>query len=244
MVRSHGLMLMLRDTKPLYLLVVYAANNNLYQHPDFTWTQDYKEDESDHHNRVLATKHHQGPVFKFGIQVPKNAAHARKLDELSNSNLWDEANKKELMSLKDFNTFRVLEDHEKIPEGYIRIPYHFVYDVKFNLRRKARLVMGGHRTPDVPDVEVYSGVVSMETIRTAFVLAARNNLQVCTADVSTLFFYGKTREKVYIIAGEEIGEDEGKRMIVEGGCYGLKTSAARFHERQGEELRTMEFRPS
>ena len=78
--------------------------------------------------------------------------------------------------MKDLKTFRVLEDHEKVPDGYIRIPYHFVYDVKFDLRRKTRLVMGGHRTPDVPNVEVYSGVVSMETIRTAFVLAATNNL--------------------------------------------------------------------
>src|SRR5210317_1421108 len=192
----------------------------------------------------MATKHNQGPVFKFGIQVPKNTVHTRTLDKLSNSNLWDEANKKDLKSVKDFKTFRVLEDHEKVPDGYIRIPYHFIYDVKFDLRRKARLVMGGHRTPDVPDVEVYSGIVTMETIRTAFVLAAINNLQVYAADVSTAFLYGKTREKVYIIAGEEFGEDAGKRMIVEGGCYGLKTSAARFHERQAEELRAMGFRPS
>src|SRR5210317_1840693 len=33
-------------------------------------------------------------------------------------------------------------------------------------------------------------------------------------------------------------------MIVEGGCYGLKTSAARFHERKAEELSAMGFRPS
>ena len=134
------------------------------------------EHDPDHHHQILATKHNQGHVFKFGIQVPKNAAHAKKLDNLSNNNLWEEAKKKELKSLKNFKTFRVLEDHEKVPDGYIRIPYHFVYDVKFDIRRKARLVMGGHRTPNVPDVEVYSGDVSMETIRTAFVLAARNNL--------------------------------------------------------------------
>ena len=35
-----------------------------------------------------------------------------------------------------------------------------------------------------------------------------------------------------------------KILIVEGGCYGLKTSAARFHERVSEELRSMGFRPS
>src|SRR5210317_1598864 len=53
----------------LYLLVAYAEDSNLSQHSDFTWTQDYKEYDFDHHSRVLATKHHQGPVVKFGIQV-------------------------------------------------------------------------------------------------------------------------------------------------------------------------------
>ena len=84
----------------LYLLVAYAEDSNLSQHSDFTWTQDYKEYDFDHHSRVLATKHHQGPVIKVSIQVPKNAAHARKLDELSNNNLWYDTNKKELKSLK------------------------------------------------------------------------------------------------------------------------------------------------
>ena len=94
-----------------------------------------------------------------------------------------------------------------LPPGYTRIPYHFVHDIKFDGRRKSRLVLGSHRTPDVPDVEVYSGVVSIETVRTAFVLTALNNLQVCAADVSTAFLYGKTQEKVYIVAGDEFGED-------------------------------------
>ena len=78
----------------------------------------------------------------------------------------------------------------------------------------------------------------------AFVLASLNNLQVCAADVSTAFLYGKTREKVYIVAGEEFGDDAGKRMVVEGSCYGIKTSAARFHEALSFKLREMGFRPS
>ena len=55
------------------------------------------------------------------------------------------------------------------------------------MEKKARLVAGGHRAPEVPENEIYSGVVSIETIRVAFVLAAMNNLEVCTADVSTAF---------------------------------------------------------
>ena len=84
----------------------------------------------------------------------------------------------------------------------------------------------------------------METVRMAFVLGALNNLEVCEADVSTAFLYGKTQEKVYVIAGDKFGEHKGKRMIVEGSCYGLKTSSARFHEDLSSKLRNLGFKPS
>ena len=60
-------------------------------------------------------------------------------------------------------------------------------------RRKASLVAGGNHTPEVPPEEVYSGVVSMDTIQIDFVLASINNLEVCAADISTALLYGKTR---------------------------------------------------
>ena len=94
---------------------------------------------------------------------------------------------KEIASINDFKTFRVLDEGEEMPEGYLKIPYHLVCDCKFDGRRKARLVAGGHKTPNVPPEAVYSGVVSMDTIRMAFVLASLNNLEVCAADISTAF---------------------------------------------------------
>ena len=42
-----------------------------------------------------------------------------------------------------------MELGEKAPEGYKRIPYLGVFDVKFDLRRKYRICAGGHKTdPD------------------------------------------------------------------------------------------------
>ena len=119
-----------------------------------------------------------------------------------------------------------------------------IFEVKFDGRHKCRLVAGGHRTPDVPPEEVYSGVVSMDTIRTVFVLFAMNNLDVCAADISTAFLYGRTREKVYVVAGPEFGELAGRIMIIDKGLYGLKSSAARFHEHLSAKMRSMGFRPS
>ena len=118
-----------------------------------------------------------------------------------------------------------------------------IFDVKFYGRRKARLVAGGHRAPEVPREEIYSGVVSLETIRTAFVLASLNNLEVCAADVSTAFLYGKIRERFCVIAGDEFGENKGKRMMIDKGSYGLTSSVARFHEILSSTLRSMSFTP-
>ena len=85
----------------------------------------------------------------------------------------------------------------------------------------------------------------MEAVRFGFILARMNGLMVCAGDIGNAFLYGKTREKVFIIAGPEFGPElEGERLIVYKALYGLKTSAARFHEHLSKKLRLMGFRPS
>ena len=63
-----------------------------------------------------------------------------------------------------------------------------------------------------------------------FVIAVLNGLEVCAADISTAFLYGKTQEKVYIIAGPEFGDIASHPMIIDKRLYGLKSSAACFYE--------------
>ncbi len=74
---------------------------------------------------------------------------------------------------------------------------------------------------------------------------ARNNMSVSVADVGTAFLYGKTTERVYVIAGPEFGPDiAGKKMVIDKGLYGLRSSSARFHEHLSTKLRALGFRPS
>ena len=237
----------LKEQNP-WIIAKYAAQQGLTKHKDFEWTVNYLESQQVIANaariQAMTAKSNYGQKFKFGVQIPMNTSHALRLDHVGNNSLWKDATDVELDSINAFETFKVLEDTEVMPAGYIKIPYHLIYDCKFDGRRKARLVAGGHKTPDAPPEETYSGVVSMDTIRMAFVLSAMNNLEVCAADISTAFLYGKTREKVYIIAGKEFGEHAGKRMIIDKGLYGLKTSSARFHESLSAKLRKMGFRPS
>ena len=84
-----------------------------------------------------------GPKFKFGVQVPRNTKEAYLLDRKNGDTLWQEAIAKELKQIDDYETFQVLDDAVPDPVGYQQIPYHVIFDVKFDLRRKARLVAGG-----------------------------------------------------------------------------------------------------
>ena len=229
-----------------FLFIPYVIKKGLQNHIDFKWTKEYIKENSIYKNifRAYKAKSQKMPTYKFGIQIPNNPQHAYKLDKINNDREWEGSMDKEIGSINNHQVFIILEDDEPLPEGYKLIPYHFVFDAKFDGRRKARLVAGGHRAPDVPENEIYSGVVSIETIRVAFVLAAMNNLDVCAADVSTAFLYGKTREKVYVIAGEEFGQHKGKRMLIDKGLYGLASSAARFHDKLSSTLRDMGFVPS
>ncbi len=55
--------------------------------------------------------------------------------------------------------------------------------------------------------------------------------------------YGKTKEKVYITAGPEFATALcGKNLIINKSLYGLKTSAARFHEHLAESLLRLGFK--
>jgi hypothetical protein len=53
----------------------------------------------------------------------------------------------------------------------------------------------------------------------------------------------KQKIKVYITAGPEFGVDlHGKNLIIDKSWYGLKTSAARFHEHLSESLLRLGFK--
>jgi hypothetical protein len=95
-----------------------------------------------------------GIKYKFGIQVPKTIKNAIDLDKKNRNQLWQEAIKTELKQLTDYQTFIALYSREDIPTGYQKIPYHMVFDVKYDLRYKARLVSGGNWTVN-DKVDIY-----------------------------------------------------------------------------------------
>jgi hypothetical protein len=77
-----------------------------------------------------------GIKYKFGILIPKGIKNTIDLDKKYGNQLWQEAIKTELEQLTDYQTFIVLHSGEDIPTGYQKIPYHMVFDVKYDLRHK------------------------------------------------------------------------------------------------------------
>ena len=77
-----------------------------------------------------------------------------------------------------------MEDGENLPVGSKLIQYHKIYDVKFDLTRKARLVAGGHRNKKVPPHITFSTVASRDSVRIGFLLTALNGMDVLSGDIS------------------------------------------------------------
>jgi len=183
------------------------------------------------------------PIYKYGEQIPRNHAEAIWLDEKNGNTRWQDAEKTEINQLLSYNSFEDLGLGAPIPEGYKKIPGHFVYDRKETGRAKGRFVAGGNRT-DTPVDSTYSGVVSLRGIRIVTFLAELNGMQLWGTDVGNAYLESYTSEKVCLIAGPEFGELEGHTLKVVKAQYGLKSSGKCWHDKLHDVLRDMKFVPS
>jgi Reverse transcriptase (RNA-dependent DNA polymerase) len=133
-------------------------------------------------------------------------------------------------------------DANEIDKAYEKVNCHVIFDVKMiGLVRKAQLVTDGHRTEE-PKESTYSSVVSCDSVRLAFLLAALNGLNILTADVQNAYLHAKTKERYYTIAGPEFGlENVGRPMKIVRALYGLKSSGACWRNDMAETLRKAQF---
>ena len=223
----------------------YVREKGLQGQPYWKWANRYLKNPKKfirYCRQVYLAKQKHGPIYKFGVRVPRNIKEALLLDKQNKNELWKEAIKKEMSKIIEFDVFKTAPDG-KAPDGFQKIPCHMIFDVKFDGRRKARFVAGGHLTLD-PGEDAYSGVVAPEAIRLAMFAAAHNDLKIMAADIGNAYLHAKTREKLYTILGEEYDKLGGKILIFQKGLYGLRSSGARFHEHLSDILKKMGFLPS
>ena len=89
----------------------------------------------------------------------------------------------------------------KRPPTYQKITCHLIFDVKFDLIRKTRYLAGGHLT-SIPSSMTYSSIVSRESVRIAFLIAALKELEVWAADIQKAYLNTPTKEKFWFIASD------------------------------------------
>ena len=194
------------------LLVKYGSEKNLFNSPGWEWVVPFvpsKEELLDYVKSFKVATKGDGPMYKFGVRVPKSVKEAFELDKINGNKKWEEAMLLEVGQINKYETFKlVMEDDDM--EGYKCIPYHMIFDVKFDGRHKARLVAGGHMT-NTPAEDCFSGVVSMEAVRLGFIIARMQGLLVCAGDIGNVFLYATTKEKYYVIAGPDSVENYKER---------------------------------
>ena len=90
-----------------------------------------------------------------------------------------------------------------------------IFDVKVDLRRKARLVIGGHVVYSSGH-EVYESTMKSVSARILMKIVAANNLDVMTGDIGNAYLNTNTQEKIYTRSGTEFEVvgimDEGNLM--------------------------------
>jgi hypothetical protein len=114
-----------------------------------------------------------------------------------------------------------------------------IFDVKMSdLSRKCRFVAGGHTT-EAPASLTYSSVVSRDSVRIAFLIAALNNLDVQACNITNAYLNAPCREKIWFEGGAECGEDRGKVMIIKRALYGLRSSGAAWTDMLAQTIKEM-----
>ena len=178
--------------------IAYASQNNLQHHPEWQWIDDYVAS-APLFAKIVHTYRASKlgkATYQYGVQVPKTVKHARALDAANGDTLWDSSMNLEIRQLmEDFKAFTILDDDQPIPPGYKKVPYHFTYAVKVDLRQKSRLVIDGNRSPKQPKEDCFASVVSAEAVRLGFILAQINKLQCVAGDIGNAYLRAFTDEK-------------------------------------------------
>ena len=203
-------------------LAEYSIAKNINDEPAFAWwvTRTLRR-----RKNIIKALRTPKKLMKYGINIPGSVEQAYEFDAENGNQLWADAIKKELKNV--IIAFNLLEIDEKLPVGSKLIPYHFIFDVKADLTRKARLVAGGHKH-NVPTHTTFSSVAGRDSVRLGFLLAALNSLHILMCDIGNAYLNAPNREKVHVRVGPELfgPENAGKYAIIERALYGLKTAAA------------------
>ena len=219
-----------KESNPIEL-AEYAFANKLQEEPAFKWWAAFVLRKR---NRIInkVKSRYWKTTHKFGVKLPKSVKEALQFDRENGNDLWEKAIKKEMG--KACVAYEVVDgcdpnqartNNEPRLTAFQEIKCHLIFDVKMDFTRKARFVAGGHTT-DTPTSLTFSSVVSRDSVKIAFLIAALNGVDVMACDIGNAYLNAPCREKIWFEAGPECGEIVGKVCKLVRALYGLKSSGA------------------
>ena len=229
----------LKESYPIEL-AEFAIAQDIAHQPAFAWWVPYTLKKRDRLICAVQNRFHK-KTHKFGIEIPKSVADAKRIDDSNGNTAWQDAIAKEMKAVRI--AFKILHGEDKVPPTFQQIRCHLIFDVKMeDFRRKARYVAQGNMT-EAPKTLTYASVVSRESVRIALTLAALNDLEVKSADIKNAYLTAPVKEKIWTILGPEFGEDAGKRAVIVRALYGLKSAGAAFRNHLADCMRTLGYLP-
>ena len=147
-------------------------------------------------NRIINIVKYRTKIrnMKYGIKIHLTLTEAEQLDKDNGNDLWKKAIEKETKGIRI--AFQLLKENEKIPVGSKAIIYHWIFIIKFDISRKARLVVGWHMNKEVSVHTTFLSIVSQESVRLSFLLATINGSYLLMGDISNAYLHAEPREKL------------------------------------------------
>jgi hypothetical protein len=227
----------LKDSHPLEV-ADYVVSNNLLNEPAFRWWVPLVLKKRDRVLNKVKTKY-WSTSHKYGLELPKSVTHALEVDKRTGTDLWQKAIEKEIRNV--FPAFDFLDDDATIPPGFTFVDTYFVFDIKMDLTRKARLVARGSMTEPTKE-ETFASVVSRDTVRLFFLLAALNDVELLSCDIQNAYLSAPNKEKIWTTFQDQLGpEYSGRKAIISKALYGLRSSGRSFRDFLALNLREMGF---
>jgi hypothetical protein len=162
-------------------LAEYAVANRIAEEPAFKWWVSHTLRKRNCIISKVKSKYWK-TTHKFGCKLLHSMAQALEIDRLAGTDLWTWAINKEMAKVKvaweardDLTPEEAGKERDMI--GFQEIGCHIIFDIKMDFTRKVRFVAGGHTT-DTPAAMTYSSVVSRESVRLGFLIAALNGLDI------------------------------------------------------------------
>ena len=160
-----------------------------------------------------------------------------------NSDKWKQAMQAEISALEENETWFLVKS-EDIKNKVIECKW--VYKRKRDefgneTTYKARLVARGFQQSDLYNIDIYSPVAKLPSVRIFLALCNHLNYQIFQLDVCSAFLNGEITQDVYIKLPKGFGPLEGKVVKLKKSLYGLKASPKNWYMKFNELMLSLNF---